>query len=1120
MAAKKPARANPTSATPAEPNAASGNGVELVVARSNREAMRILAGRIATRAKLMPFERHIVLVDSHAIGRNVVASVAEEAGMAVGIEPVLLQPFLRRIAHGLKTIDGAPTPVPSNEVLSHHMVALAILEVIPTLQKTISNATKGYAAAITSAKDTSTQLALASELARSLDAAIQASVDYSTLEPWVDDLYTALFAHAAALPTGVGRRLGNYLDQWPQIKTDLQKIAAAADLREKLSRRGLLPHHVFAFDLTVYPDTPQALALTLLAQSVPVELVLVDHVVRPSHDAASKAWSVRSRRPIDGIRAAVKAAVPEASEPEGVPKTGLPSLRVMQQSIAGEAIPLRSASKGDRSVSIHHVVSEARAAEIVRDVIHHAFLDSTDLLPEQIAVVSDDPRRDAPSIENAFTLAEATRESLPVTVTGINTRDRDECVDAFLTALRLAPTSFARDAVFQLLSIEPVARGFRLEPDEVEELAKSCKQAGLRSYVDAKHREDAIGVPNQTDHCTWTAALASLAMTMALPDGGHEEVSVAGIVPSGGLQSTDMNQLAALRGVIDLLQQLRRLAAGARLSMMVQTAQDITERLLNRPGRWKASRDNVLKALSDLQADALSAGFDGEVDYFWFLGEISRRLNRVNSGTRVLHGGISLLSPSQARGRTPRIAVFLLSERFPTEDRPLWPNPFHATHWGGPQRQHADLRDVFSVFMNTSDRVVFVVPSMCDRTHERLSMSSVVHDVRTIAESLSGPVTVTEHDDSVIAHSLHSFSHSSRVYGRPLPTRHRGAIRGCIALATAKAKGAMPRPFGIMDLTLPVPTEVTVEQFARFFEKPIEAFMEHHRIFVKDIEDEWRLREAIGPSYLERWKVYDTIYRLAAERRRAGARFANAESDKATSLLRAIGLLRGDRAGRDYLDEQRRAALDIEQALARAAATFVDITVAYTIGGHRHQLRVFGDVPVDANRVVRHALGSMNAKRLLAAAAVQSVCQHAGVAIEWQSHFIKSSDAQTITSADTTNFVRGNPPAGPGQPPLLLPTLARLWHLGHQMPLPLFAEPIKESLAIAPGNPPDIHTAMKAFHQPDQGWGAGQALEATVRSVFRGQEPLTESQCGAAASDFSSLAEFISGLIPDPFPHI
>lgn len=1092
-------------------------GMDVSIAPSNREAIQLLVERIFAATKINPFTRHPVLVDSQAIGRNVVAGIAELNGLAVGIEPLTFWKYLRKVVHCLDTITGPPTPPPAISAIPYQMVALAILQLLPSLQKSRCPLLTQHADSIAHSTDCTSQLALASELARSLHAATEATTVVAQWEPWVQELLNELKTFAGSgPPTVADNRLLAYIDRWPHVFAALEKISADSAIRQKVHDRGLLPKLMLSFDPTLYPTSPQAHALELLAASTDVAVVLVDPQIRDPSDPPFKAWSRRSRRAIVGVRESLKVKGHQPPQP-GQQKPGGNALVAIQQAVAGEPIPAGPFPKDDRSVSIHHVPGDLRAAEIVRDSLHRAFVDMPGLLPEHVLVVSDDPRRDAPFIETAFELREASHESLPVTTTGIRTRDWDVGVDVFLTALRLAPTSFAFDSVFQLLSMPPVIHGLRLDADEVAELSRACKNAGLLAYVDEKHREAVIGPYDQTDQGTWRAALKSLAMSMAMPDGGHEQVSAADVVAAGGMQATQMDQLAALSRIIELLEHLRRLAMGGPLAGMIKTLCDITGGLFHRPGRWKKSRDAIVQAIKGVEADAASAGSAGDIDYFWLAGELSRRLDRANTSTRALHGGVSLLEPSQARGRTPRVTVFLLSERFPTDDRPLWPEPFVPAHRGRQLRQYADLRDVFSVFMNTRDRSIFVVPSMSDRTYERLSVSSVVHDVRAIAESLQQHgVSFTEADESVAPHSVKSMKST-------LPTRHRGAIRGAQALHAARTSGATSRPFAVIDLAHDVPTEVTLDRFIRFFEKPVETFLEHRGIYVRDAEDEWRLREMIWPDYLQRWQVRDAVFRAAETARTAGRSYSQTDSDRVFTLLTAAGVLRCDRVGFDYLIAEESLAVSVEKACAAGLSLHpIDCRVPYTIAGNQHYLRIHGDLPMAGKSVVDYALGDLKPKAILRLAALESVGQYHGLAIGWNSCYIKSGSVLSASSGCSADFVRGHGLPGSPRTPISLLVLVRLWHLGHQTPLPLFSNELDKAMPKAAGAPADLNAAITEFFHTDSGSGAGPGLDADVRAIFRGIDAIRDTQypphAGASSSDFERLVYFLSGNIPDAFP--
>ena len=1149
MAAKPAGASKKTSASPTTArdlaadsgdvgDGANGTLGTAVIVRSNREAMKLLAERFLEHAKTQPFARHTVLVDSHAIGRNVVSGIAEAAGFAVGIETVTVGSFLRTVVAAIRAPANAVFIPLSPQPLTHHAIALAAETVIPQLQTNGNPKTQQIAAAIAGAPDITSKLSLVSELARSYNSARQTHLptDFGLLEPWVKDVHDALTTHASgAWVKAADGRLLEYVNLWPDTIDALHRLAEDEDLRRNLQHRGLLPPRLFAYDLTVEEKSPAALALALVARSLPVDFFLVDPIVKASADPACQGWAHRSRVPLEATADAIGEF--SRSETHGF-LDGNHSLRVMQKCLAGEDVP-DAPPLDKKSLAVHHVASDARAAEIVRDIVHQAFCDLEGLLPEDVMIVSDDPRRDTPFIEAAFASSDS-GEELAVCASGANTRDKHAGVDAFLSALRLAPSSFARDAVFQLVAMQPVTEGLGLGIDDVETLEDACTQAGLRAYLDAQHRGEVIKVPGQTDHGTWIAALRSLAASMALPNGGHGVVTAAGIVPAGGLQATSMPLLASLKTVITALEKLRSLTAVAPLSHKVEQTKDLADLLFGSTKNSKALRAAIGMAADAIAADAASVGFAGDVDFFWFAAEFARRLNRSDSTTHALYGGVSLLSPTQARGRTPRMVVFLLSERFPTQDRPLWP-PVYPAGVSVLRQQQTDLRDIFSVFMNTVDRSVFVVPSMCDRTRETLSMSSVVHDVKTIAESLTPKgVYLEQHEASVVPHSLKAMS-------SPAPTRHRGAIQGARSLHQTRATGTRPQIYPVRDLEHPVPSEVSLDDFLGFFEKPTQTYLRHRGLYVEDIKEDWQIRETMEPSFLDAWRIRDAVYSACDQH---GGPIGVSDIQPILARMRASGVVRNDGAaldqlldrasGRSTINAEAVGVIGIHQAWNAAHAagvgTPVNVSVEYTLKNEAGKtrsftLRVYGNVLVGTHQgtpcIVRRSIKSRKASDTLALAALQAVCQTQG--LPTAIHRVdRGSSGKDVPLFDARVLVVNGSPTH-----LPLTELARIWHLGMQMPLPLFPDALMMSLPAAlpanASNPINLREARTKYLMPQKDWGCGEGHDAKVISVFRGhdaicgallQGPSFVARGGGSHSDFQRLAEFFSRSITDAFPMV
>jgi hypothetical protein len=182
----------------------------------------------------------------------------------------------------------------------------------------------------------------------------------------------------------------------------------------------------------------------------------------------------------------------------------------------------------------------------------------------------------------------------------------------------------------------------------------------------------------------------------------------------------------------------------------------------------------------------------------------------------------------------------------------------------------------------------------------------------------------------------------------------------------------------------------------------------------------------------------------------------------------------------------------------------------------------------------RYVFGSLKARGWLGLAALEAVVVAAGIATNSQIvtkarlHFIESATKKkadcysNVVSDDAGNPFRGNPPGVSPRLPIALPHLVRIWHLGHQTPLPLFSEEVGKALPPKAGAPADLNAAITEFLHTDSGFGAGPGLDANVRAVFRGINPIRDTlyppHPGVSSSDFERLVQFLTGNIPDAFP--
>ena len=782
----------------------------VIVAGSNQSAVRVLAKLIASRPPAgHPFCRRVVLVDHRAIGTNLIAEMAATTGLVVAVFPTTIQEFIGSMTAAVeKALSTASPPAPPNP-LSHHSVALAICTCLhrKTSVASLAHMQKALSQALPDRK-----IALATAVARSLEAALAARTDVKDCEPWVAALVKVLETHAKNnIADG---RLKAYLSRWKRAQQAAVQLASDSLLRDHLIEAGELPDQVFGFDLSTPPEAI-ATVLAELGRAIPIKIVSVNPVEQQPACPAAKGWGKRSLHPVEPLAEALGAS--KTTLPTEAAESPKSSLNAVQNLVRGRPGGGFTLAANDHSLGIHLVTSRYRAAEIARDLIHRAIAEIPGLLLEDIVVLTDDPRTIAPFIDAAF---KAVRdERIDPTITALNTRDRDVAVDAFLSALQLGRSSFTAENVFGLAALPPVAEVLGLAADEVEKLAEACGHVGLRAYVDQEHRRNAIGLFSASDAGTWSAALDSLTASLAVPDGGHEVITADGTAPGGGLQPKEAHLLAALDSIILLLRGLNKLAAGGTPAAMAAYSKELLAILLPDRGGWAKTKRLIETAIDAAEADAAAARFTEQMDFLWYRDDLASRVNRLGSGVRVRHGGVSVLTPAQARGRAMKVAVAILSDRFPTEDRPMWPLPVPSQRSGDPCQWDADQRDFFSAFVHATDRFAIVAPAVCPRTRQPLPIASIVHDIQSAAHSvLLGNVVKIEHHESVAAHSLVARSGG-------LPTRHVAAIKGAEALHDMRSGKRQDQIFPSLDRGTDIPTEVAIEDFIRVFEDPVRGFL-------------------------------------------------------------------------------------------------------------------------------------------------------------------------------------------------------------------------------------------------------------------------------------------------------
>jgi len=329
--------------------------------------------------------------------------------------------------------------------------------------------------------------------------------------------------------------------------------------------------------------------------------------------------------------------------------------------------------------------------------------------------------------------------------------------------------------------------------------------------------------------------------------------------------------------------------------------------------------------------------------------------------------------------------------------------------------------------------------------------------------------------------------------------------------------------FPVLDPQVVIPSAVTVEEFIRFFEEPVEAFLRHRRVYIEDIEEAKPIREMLEASHLDRWKMRDRIFSLLldqAARKITAAQLRQLEEDARDRFLRE-GLVHEGPAGVSFIRDQVDVARTLFNALKNGTGVVgtvpADVSVSYDAHGVTQTLLITGSVYFNGQNVVWPRIGSFRGKHAVALLVLNAIVKHKGVSHPCVFAALKGDNVELKGLANQPAWMDQNNVLPP------LEVLARLWHIGLQLPLPLFPEAAGESFGLARNlnAAPYVPDAAEEFNKPDFGFGGGEGNEASVRAAFRGVDPLRSSQSGSTGpneSDFVGIARFLAGLDTDPFP--
>lgn len=274
-------------------------------------------------------------------------------------------------------------------------------------------------------------------------------------------------------------------------------------------------------------------------------------------------------------------AIPVIDGVSSLPPSSGSLLHRLQATVASgrEARPLEHDPATDHSVAIHRCHSLSRQAEVLHDALLHAFADPEShglegLEPHDVVIVSPCLDQAAPHLEAAFqktllgpdAAGRQRKITLPLVVADRGLRETSAAVDLLSKLVALPGSRCSVDDVIEVAGHPLVRPHLGVDDDTLAMWLDLVDRTQVRWGVDCEHRRHRgleIADPALEDVHTWKAGIEQMLLGATLPD-ATPRAELGGVVPLADLDPADMQPIAALVRVVDVIGELVTLSSAAR----------------------------------------------------------------------------------------------------------------------------------------------------------------------------------------------------------------------------------------------------------------------------------------------------------------------------------------------------------------------------------------------------------------------------------------------------------------------------------------------------------------------------------------------------------------------------
>ncbi len=863
-----------------------------------------------------PMENETVLVPGLGVARWLELRLAEQRGVAAGVE----MPFLGAWLPGLAREQGADDDLFGREVLTWRIWRLLEERRHETEDRRRFGAASDY---IQDDPDGRKRLQLCRRLSACFDdyqlyrdellggfAAGDEQASLSPHAPWqgrlwralLDDAHDATAAHRLA---ALRDRLAD--DAWcseqlperlhvfgattipPAFLDVLFSIGRHADVRLYLPQP--TPHYVGDLRARRERAGDHALLARLGAESRELQGLLVDLEERAADDALVE------HRSLDDLFDAT--AQPPAT-----------LLECLQRDVvdaydrgADDAEPF-ALRRDDDSVRVHDCHSPQRELEVVRDQIFRAFEQDPTLAPRDVMVLVPDIDRYAPYAHAVFHPFEG---YLPLHIADRNPARELPVCRAALSVLALAQTRLTLTDVVHLLEDRAIQRRFQIQPSQVAVVRHLCRAAGVRWGLDGDSREEQFDVPAFDDN-SWRQGLDRLVLGNLT---GPADELVCGYAPVGDTTEARAELLESFLGFAHaLFEQVDAMRTPQPLDGWARRVDALVDALFDaRDSHEEEAVRQLRRAAGSLRDQARAARHDAPVSpavlQSWLedaLGRGAKAGGQPGAGDRGFLGGAITFAAMLPMRAVPVRALYVCGlddTSFPRRDAPSPFDLMAAQPRPGDRSRRLDDRQLFlDLLLATRDRLHLTFVGRSARDNAEAAPSVVVSE---LLEHVDRTCTAPRPKPSELLLVQHPLQPWSPRYRGGDPRLFTYAAQPAIA-----AEAGAPSPFcppGEELVADPATDDgggpIQVDDLLQFWQHPCRTFLQRSlRVRLRSEDERDDALEPFAVDGLTRYHIQNEAVRRAqrgaperddplAWTRAGGVLPAGAQGDAAFQALRA-----------------------------------------------------------------------------------------------------------------------------------------------------------------------------------------------------------------------------------------